>query len=144
MKAIKSMQVKSNNNINTFFGAVFLALLSLMFNPNVALAEGTEVQNASAKTEQIIVNSVARTYQASLEMKQTTVSIISFMLEKSPNEKDHVSVKVPAHVYAGVLQEMQDRNVKFLPSDADIPASARAVFKLKAEGTGLEQTVCLY
>ena len=141
-----NVQISKQNDENSskVLKAMLIALLSLMFNPMTAFAQGADVQSSPTVNEHIVVSATPRSFQASLEMKQTTLSIISFMLEKCPNEKDHASVKVPAHVFAGVIQELQDRNAKFLPPGATVPAAARAVFQLKAEDTGLQQTVCLY
>lgn len=137
-------QEKGRINANTVPAAFFVALLSFPFNAGTAGAQNCAEKSTQSANEGVIVSAAPRTLQASLEMKQTTLSIISFMLEKCPNAKDNVSAKVPTHVYAGVIQELQDRHAGFLPSGAQTPVEARAVFKLKAEETGLEQTVCLY
>jgi hypothetical protein len=143
MKAFVN-EKKGGSNSKTILGAFFFALVFFVLNSSSAMADEATGKNAQSGGEQLNVSSVSRSFQASLEMKQTTLSIICFMLEKCPNEKDQVSVKVPSHVYTGVLQELQDRHASFLPASAPTPAAARAVFKLKAEDTGLEQTVCLY
>lgn len=85
-----------------------------------------------------------RSFTPSPEIRQATASILQ-LVSSVPQTADRPNfvVNVPSYNFAGILQELQNRNARFVPAGTHAPASARVVFTLLSDKAGLSQTVYL-
>lgn len=114
-----------------------LALQTVEAHPSAQVRVAPVVKPASA-------NSAAKPFSPSIEVREAAVSILQLVpnLSPGPNNNNFV-VNVPSYNFAGILQELQNRHAKFVLPGTQIPPTAKAVFTLQAEESGLSQVVYL-
>lgn len=93
------------------------------------------------KTKQAATVSTA-SFTPRSEARQAALSIIRLATDMASNKGELMVVKVPTYNFVGVLQEMQNRNAKFVLPNGKVPATAKVVFRLEADA-GLSQIVYL-
>ncbi|MBX9725238.1 MAG: hypothetical protein K2X81_27790 [Candidatus Obscuribacterales bacterium] len=125
----------NSNSQSVFFKC--LLLLSFMMLNLLSPAFAQDIKTSSMPG----VDVVQKSCQTSPVVKAAAQSIMCMMQDMHNSHKDLVCVKVPSHNYAGILQELQNHDAKFVLPGAEIPAEAKTVFQLEAEHAGLRQTV---
>ena len=127
-----------------------LALLSLLLMVPKAMAQQTAEAQPSVGatmapvTQQVSASSTAKPFSPSPEVTQAAVSILQLVsnLPSGPLKNNFV-VKVPSYNFVGILQELQNRNAKFVLPGMQAPSTAKAVFTLQSDKVGLSQVVYL-
>ncbi len=131
---------KQMANLKSKLAIAFLncfLLLAIIVSAAIPAAQAEDRRPVSVPKVEVIEKSL----QASPVVKAAAQSIMCMVQDMNSKQKELVSVKVPSYNYAGILQELQNHNAKFLLPGAEAPASAKAVFQLEAEHAGLSQTV---
>ncbi len=124
-----------SNSQSAFFKYFLLLSFTLLSLLSPAYAQDTKTSSIPG------IEVVQKSYQTSPVVKAAAQSIMCMMQDMHNSHKDIVCVKVPSHNYVGILQELQNRDAKFVLPGEEVPAAAKTVFQLEAEHAGLRQTV---
>jgi len=143
--------MNDKDSITRFLVLNALVLLSLLLVVPAA-AEAQQTAEAQPLVPASLLPAVqpintapaAKAFSPSPEVTQAAASILQLVSNLPPGPiNNNFVVKVPSYNFVGILQELQNRNAKFVLPGMQAPSTAKAVFTLQSDKVGLSQVVYL-
>jgi hypothetical protein len=149
METSKTTRMESAKKVSfgSFMGKQAVILFLSLCSMPMAMAQGQDINTAEVSAKPsvapvvVAVDVVKKPTQAETDVKIAAQSIINMMSMMQSSAPQRASVKVPSYNYLPILQELQNRNAKFLLPGAAVPTDAHIVFLLVSEQAGMSQTV---